>query len=282
MYDHFMNFPSLRLFSVFSALKQKVPIQWFMVVYPAFLLVFSAISLGHPERMLKEFVIFFLYVFFDLLFTYVRDRVWYFPLSSWISAYILGIVALPDPVWWIVVALPLLAVISKQMLKFGKMRHVFNPAAFALAVLSFFVPVVSWWAVAWGSTVFWIVTAVGIFILWRQNRFHVALPFLVSYSVFLLILFLVNGIPMGQIFQFLRPQILDGTTLFFATVMLIEPLTSTFPHQRARSIYGFLVGFFAVLATYLGQFFPVIGDPLVVGLLFGNFVASMVFLRTRK
>lgn len=253
-----------------------------MVFYPAFLLIFSAISLGHPERLLKASVIVFAYVFFDLLFFYVRLRVFYFPLSSWISAYILGIVAFPDPAWWVVFVLPLLAVISKQMLKFGKMRHVFNPAAFALAALSFFEPVVGWWAVAWGSAVFWIVSAVGLFILWRQNRFHVAIPFLFSYAIFLLVLFLVNGISPDHLFEFLRPQILDGTTLFFATIMLIEPLTSTFPSQRARMIYGVMVGFFVVFTTYIGQFFLFTSDPLLVGLLLGNFIASMVFLPSRK
>jgi len=60
------------------------------------------------------------------------------------------------------------------------MRHVFNPAAFAMAVISFFIPVVSWWATGWDSLQIIPVLIISIFVLWRQKRWHEALPFFVS------------------------------------------------------------------------------------------------------
>lgn len=269
---------------VLGALKQRINIKYFMVAYVGGLLVFSSFMLGAPDRLWKGLWIVILYAAFDLLWTYLRDRVWYVPVSSWISGFILSIVAIPAPSLTLIVLLPLLAVASKHLLHFGKNRHVYNPAAFAMAIVALFVPAVSWWGVTW-STVEWgrvplaIVSVVGAFILWRQGRWHVALPFLASYAIFLSPLFLWGGIAVSQLLTFLQPQLIDGTTLFFATVMLIEPLTSMFPTKGQRVIYGTLVGFFAVLVTYLsGLWNWERQDPLVYGLLLGNLVASLLFL----
>lgn len=86
--------------------------------------------------------------------------------------------------------------------------------------------------------------------------------------------------PLENILSILRPQILDGTVMFFSTVMLIEPVTSSFSTQNQRIIYGVLVGFFAVLATYLGGIIQ-LDDPLIYGLLAGNLLASLIFLSSK-
>lgn len=272
-----------------ASLKQKINIKYFMVAYIGGILVYSSLVLGTPERLGKGLLVVVIYAAFDLLWTYARDKVWYLPLSSWISGFIISVVAIPNPPLALVILLPLLAVASKQLLHFGKPRHIFNPASFAMAVGALFmIPTVSWWGVAWGTTPLLIAAIAGIFILWRQDRWHVAAPFFLSYAAFLLLLFILNGIPAAQLLIFLKPQILDGTTLFFSTVMLIEPLTSTFPTRRHRLIYGVLVGFFAVLITYLMNLFAIWApsfanniDPLVFGLLLGNLLASLAFLPSR-
>lgn len=278
----------------FTALKQKINIKYFMVVYVGVILVVSAFALGSSERLLKGLLIVILYAAFDLLWTYARDRIWYLPVSSWISGFILSIVAIDAPSFILIILLPLLAVFSKQVLHFGKNRHIFNPASFGMAFIAFFVPSISWWGVAWSTNdrgtlpIIIALSLVGIFILWRQSRWHVTLPFLASYAVFLFLNFLFAGIPLGDVFGFLKTQFLDGTTIFFATVMLIEPLTSTFPQKRDRIVYGALVGFLAVLATYAVSI-PFVSaltfanniDPLVFGLLLGNLAASLAFLPSK-
>jgi Na+-translocating ferredoxin:NAD+ oxidoreductase RnfD subunit len=160
-----------------------------------------------------------------------------------------------------------------------------------MAVFAFFVPSVSWWGVAWGrisgeilaSILFVVVILAGIFILWRQSRWHEALSFLVSYAVLLTLLFWWNGIPAGRLGGVIYPLVVDATVIFFATVMLIEPLTSTFPRFRDRVCYGVGVGFFAVVMTYLsGVVSWADVDPLIFGLLLGNLAASLLFLPSRK
>ncbi len=283
---------------MFSAtFRQKINIKYFMVAYVGGLLVFSSLVLGTPDRLWMGLLIVLLYAGFDLIWTYLRDKIWYVPVSSWISGCILSVVAIPAPSLFLAVVLPLLAVASKHLLKFGKQRHVYNPASFAMAIAAFFTPSISWWGVTWslpdiGRVPLAIVILVGLFILWRQSRWHVTIPFLISYGAFLGLFFLWLGNSVGNLAALLSPQLIDGTTIFFATVMLIEPLTSAFPSRRQRAVYGVLVGFFAVLMTYLSgaiSSLPALAaspiavnlDPLVFGVLFGNLAASLLFLPSR-
>lgn len=280
-----------------TAFRQRINIKYFMVAYVGALLVFSAVWLDQPFWIVKGLAIVVLYVLFDLAWTYLGDRVWYAPVSSKISGFILSVVAISNPSPLLIVLLPLLAVASKHLLHLGKARHVFNPASFAMAA-AFFTPSISWWGVTWstvnlGRVPLAVVAIVGLFILWRQARWHIAIPFLVSYGVLLGAFFLWMGNAFGELPMLLSPQLIDGTTIFFATVMLIEPLTSTFPTHQQRTIYGVLVGFFAVLMTYLSGVIPEIPalaatpiaanlDPLVFGLLLGNLAASLLFLPSRR
>lgn len=266
-----------------NSFKSKINIKYFMALYLSILLVYSSVALQKPERIWKGLLIVLLYAVFDLTWTYLRDKNWYLPISSLISAFILALVALPDPPLALAFFLPLLAVASKQILSFGKNRHIFNPAAFSLAAVSLVTPAVSWWGVAWGTPPLAITLLVGIAILWRQNRWHVAIPFLVSYTLLLITLFIWNKIPIAQVINFLEPQIVDGTILFFATVMLIEPLTSNFPTTSNRIVYGTLVGFAAVFTTFIASRWNLENqDPLIYGLIAGNLVASLVFLPSKK
>jgi Na+-translocating ferredoxin:NAD+ oxidoreductase RnfD subunit len=267
-------------------LKQKInqiiPIKYTLTIYLGLFLIYSSLALGAPELLGKGLFIVVLYSLFDLLWTYARDRVWYLPVSSWISGFILALVAIPNPPLGIAVLLPFVAVASKQLLWFGKMRHIFNPAALSMGALAVLSPSISWWGVAWGTPPLIIATVAGIVILWRQGRWHVTLPFLASYAFLLAVFFLLNGTPPDKVIAFLRPQILDGTVIFFATVMLIEPLTSTLPARKHRIIFGCLAGFFALLITYLAGVLNLSRlDPLIYGLLLANVVASILFLPSR-
>ncbi len=239
-----------------------------MTGYLALLLVFSALMSGQPVFIVKGVLLVLFYSIFDSGWAYLKYKTWYWPVSSWISALILGVVAWPDLPWYFTVLLPLLAVISKQFLHFGKARHIFNPAGFALGVCSFFVPAVAWWGASWGNLPLLIMGAAGIFILWRQSRWHEFIAFALSYLFFLYLL----AASIGTMFW-------QGSTLFFASIMLIEPITSQFPSKNQRVAYGALVGFFAVLALFLLNKWPLFSaDPLILGLLLGNVTASLIFL----
>lgn len=280
-----------------ARLKKLLNIKYFMVGYLGLLVLFSSLYFKDVIMFVDGLLIVALYSVFDLLWTYARDRVWYLPTSSWISGFVLTVGALPKPPLIILITLPLLAVASKQLLHFGKNRHIFNPAAFALAVMSFIAPSVSWWAVAAGTipTIsglekfsfgmwFFLFSCVGaVIILWRQNRWHVTLPFLISYAFFLGIFLLNDNVPVSRLPQALFFQIVNGAVLFFSTVMVIEPITSTFKTKRQEIIYGSLVGLVIVVITYISRQFNLVSlDPLVFGLLTGNFLAAMLFLPSKK
>lgn len=251
-----------------------VNIKYFMVLYVGALLVWGALFIGDLAYLWRGLAVALLYILFDLLWTYARDRIWYLPSSSIISGFILAVVGAPTPSVGLLVLLPLVAVVSKQLIKFGKPRHIFNPASFSMILLSIFgYQAVSWWGVAWGAPVLYAVLLVGVFILWRQNRWDTALSFLLSYAVFLGAFFLLQGREFGQLSLLLYPQIFDGTTLFFASVMLIEPITSGFPGTKNRILYGVLVALLAVLVTFLGRWLPL--DPLLSGVLLGNLIMSL-------
>lgn len=242
-----------------------------MLFYLGLLFLYSSWNVK-ASNILIGLLILVIYVIGDVIWTYLRDKIWYFPLSSLLSGCILSLVALPFNNLAIAAILPILAVSGKQLIHFGKMRHIFNPASLAMAIVSLFTPIISWWGVVWGNPVFWTVLLLGIFILWRQSAWHKTLPFLAAYSIMLAIVSLASSHGAVDISKLFDRQIFDGRLIFFSTVMLIEPVTSTFPSKKQRIFYGISVGIFAALLTH----FKI--DSLIIGLLLGNLLSSLLFL----
>lgn len=239
---------------MFKFFSRKIPIKQFMIGYLLLLLTLGAFNVGGFSYFWKGIFVLALYAIFDLFWTYFRDKVWYLPQSSIISGFILALVAVPAPSWPLIFILPFLAVASKQLIRFKGHSHIFNPAAFSMMSLSFAgYPVVTWWGV---TTVFYLVLAAGLFILWRQNRWETAVAFFLPYAIFF------------------KSLAFDGTVIFFATVMLIEPMTSNFPGRPRRIIYGASVSLIAIFVSIFGNLFPY--DPLLFGLLFGNLIITLV------
>jgi len=231
---------------------RKIPIKQFMVGYLGLVLALSSYFFGSFEYFIKGILIVFFYSIFDLIWTRVRNKVWYLPQSSIISGLILALIGPALPSMTYIILLPAVAVFSKQIIRFKNGRHIFNPAAFSLVLISFFYPVVSWSGVAWvrhESYFLWVLIASGIFILWRQKRWETAFAFLAIYAFFF------------------PDQLLDGTLIFFMTVILIEPITSFSPTHIGRMAYGAIASSGAILASYFGAFVFYL-DPLLLGLLF--------------
>jgi hypothetical protein len=262
-----------------SSLKSKINIRYFMVGYTSLLFALAALGTRHPLYFLNGLAIVAIYSSADLLWTRAAGGSWRLPISSWISGFILAIVTLPNPSAALVVLLPLLAAATKHLLHFGKMRHLFNPAASALVIASFFAPAVSWWGASWGRPAILATALVGLFILWRQARWHTAVAFLLAFLPLSAFGYLFGGGAAASLYGILKILVTDGVTIFFASVMLIEPVTSYFPTRRQRTVYGALVGVFAAASAYLiGRFANLNLDPLLTGLLLGNLVAGLAFL----
>lgn len=238
-----------------------------MTVYLGLLLILSALMLKQPIFILKGFSIVAAYSFFDLIITQIKDKTWYWPISSWISGSVLALVFWPDLPWFFLILLPLLAVLSKHFLHFGKIRHIFNPAAFALFVTGFFVPASSWWAASWGEIPLIIISLAGLVILWRQSRWDEFFSFAIFYTLF------------TAIFNSDISSILQGSTLFFSSIMLIEPMTSQFASRAQRISYGILTAIFSTISTFfITKYLSITIDPLISGLLLANITMSLIFL----
>lgn len=263
-------------------LKQKINIKYLMVAYLGVWLVVSSLYVRHPTRLLAGVLIVLVYSALDLAWTRLQHRVWYLPVSSWISALILALVGLANLSVLQLVLLPFLAVASKHLLRLGKARHIWNPAAFALGLLGLFTPATSWWAVSWGPLPLIVVLLAGCLILWRLGRWQIAAAFFMGYAVLPALIYLGGGGQFWAALNMFSALLFDGTALFFVTVMLIEPVTSSFPKRLQRWAYGFLVG---GLATAISALVPALGgvslDPLITGLLLGNLAAGLLFLPSR-
>lgn len=250
-----------------------------MVAYTGALLALAAAGAHRPSGFLKGLALVAIYSAADLLWNRAVGGAWQLPLSSWISGFILAAVAVPEPGWGLVVALPLLAVSTKHFLHFGKMRHLFNPAASALVIAGLVAPTVSWWGVAWGWPAVVATALVGLFILWRQQRWHTALAFFAAFLPLSAVAHLWGGGEWAALSGLVKILVTDGVTVFFASVMLIEPVTSYFPTWKQRTFYGALVGALAAAAAVAIGFLTNTNlDPLLVGLLLGNLIAGLLFL----
>ena len=267
-----------------------------MIGYLSLLIVYIAVFFNNYFALISSAVTVSMYVVCDLAWTYWRQRVWYVPLSSVISGLVLSMVIAPDPSFAPAIFLPFIAVIGKQLFHFGKERHLLNPAAFALAMASFVAPLVAWWGPSTSRTpasfggflrpdaaniLFFILLLGGLYILWRQNKWMVAVAFFAAQAFFLMLISLADGIDL-PITEILSSRLFNGVTIFFATVMLIEPMTSMFGDWKNEFIYGFIVGVVTIAIGYVEQNFSFISlDTLIFGLIIGNFIAGIWFLPSK-
>lgn len=257
-----------------SFLPQRVPIKQFAIAYLSLLLFASAVLTGEMANLWNAGAIVLAYAAADLIVTRFLRGVWYLPLSSIISGLILGLVALPG--LWTGIILALVAVSAKHLLHFGRIRHIVNPAAFALAAVSFFTPVVSWWAPGAGGASLLLIIFSGGFILWHQRRWDTAGSYLAVYLAGLTLVVLSGG---GDLTAgFFEQQITDGTLLFFVSVMLVDPLTSYFPLRKTRILFGVFAAAFAVAIAFFSSNLPAGVDPLLGGLLAANIIFNLKYL----
>ena len=163
----------------------------------------------------------------------------------------------------------IIAMASKYLIAIKK-KHLFNPAAFS-AVISFLVfnhVVASWWI---GNPIMALpVLAGGLLIVRKLRRFDLVLSFFLLY-------FSLTGLSAllreNDLVSFIRQTIIYSPTLFFAFVMLTEPMTTP-PTKNRRMIYGGLTGIiYANFLSFAGfNFTPEMA--LLAGNVFSYLVSS--------
>ena len=160
----------------------------------------------------------------------------------------------------------ILAMSSKYILSINN-KHIFNPAAVAVVVTSFAIgQSASWWV---GTVPMLPAVLVGGILLVRKLRMgEMVLCFILAALVAVGIACFVKGLSFTKELQQL---LLESPLLFFASIMLTEPLTCP-PTQKLKRIYGLLVGILFVPQIHIG---PVYSTP-ELALVIGNVYAYLV------
>lgn len=208
-----------------------------------------------------------LVTFFDLLVTYLRKRVWYFPASSFVTGFLIGLIISSNETPLAFILAAALSVFSKQFIRTGEHKHIFNPAAFGILSTSFILHApISWWGVSWSPWIILVILSVSYTLL-TLKRLILPVTFLFAYGLYF---FIAVG------FNAVLPQVIDGTIFLFAAVMLPEPITSP-ANGRLKYLFGPLL---AALAIILGTR-EGLSDVLLPALLLGNVVYYLTKLQKR-
>lgn len=193
--------------------------------------------------------------------------------SSIITALILFLILNPaeKPEEYLVLFLAgMFAMASKYIFNI-KGKHVFNPVAIAAVILGAIgFGMVSWWA---GSTVLLVpVTVLGLLIVRKIRRFQLFFAFLIAALISLSIFGLSVGTSMPSM---MSQAFVSWPLIFFATVMLTEPLTTP-PTKKLYIMYGVIVGLLFGSQYKLGPLFSTPELALVIGNIFSFIVSPKV------
>lgn len=155
-----------------------------------------------------------------------------------------------------------LAMASKYILAIRK-KHIFNPAAIAVVITALFLgQSASWWI---GTTWMVVPVIIGGFLLTRKLiRTDLVVSFLVTSLVMVVGSRIFSG---GSILTTAERFILSSPVLFFAFIMLTEPLTSP-PTKNLRITYGIITGLLFAPFVHLGSLHSTPELALVIGNVF--------------
>ncbi len=190
--------------------------------------------------------------------------------SAYISALILALIITPlqsyNDLWFLGWA-SVLAMASKYVLSFQG-KHPFNPVAFGVAVTYFAInQSASWWV--GDAQMLPFVLIGGLLVMRKLRRADLVLSFMGGAAVMVMAASLVNG---SDLLNGLQRLLLYSPFVFFATIMVTEPLTAPPTHQL-RMIYGALVGALFAPVLHLGSFYTTPELALLIGNVFSYAVS---------
>lgn len=187
-----------------------------------------------------------------------------FPSGSIITALIISGIVFPGKLVP-AVGVTTLAIALKHLTK-RRYRNLFNPAALGLYIGAIlFGTSLTWWISA-----SMVVSVIGLIVVFLTKNEDLALSFLIPYW---LLTVLISG-------EVSLSLLLGGQVVFFAFIMVIEPVTS--PNtRRSRIIFGFSVAVLAIILQLIRPLVPgylswVFVDNLLLALLVMNFTQRLI------
>lgn len=160
----------------------------------------------------------------------------------------------------------LLAMASKYILAIHK-KHIFNPAALAVALTAAAIgQSANWWVSNSYLTPFVLVG--GLLIVRKLRRYDLVFSFLASAIVSVLVFNFFRG---GDIWFILEKILFYSPVLFLGFAMLTEPSTTP-ATKNTRMLYGALVGFLFTPFIHIGSVYSTPELALLVGNIFAYIV----------
>jgi ferredoxin-NADP reductase/Na+-translocating ferredoxin:NAD+ oxidoreductase RnfD subunit len=189
--------------------------------------------------------------------------------SAAITALILALIITPmqslNDLWFLIWA-GILAMASKYILAI-KGKHLFNPAALAVALTYFSTSQsASWWI--GNGAMLPAVLAGGLLLVRKLRRFELVTSFLVSTMAVTLIASLLGG---SNFFAAAQKLLLYSPLVFFASLILTEPLTTP-PTRKLQIYYAAIVGVLANPQIHLGSFYITPELAIIIGNVFSYIV----------
>ncbi len=198
--------------------------------------------------------------------------------SVYISALILALIITPIQSYsdlWFLGWASILSMASKYIVAI-RGKHLFNPAAFAVALTYFTInQSASWWI--GDATLLPFVLLGGLLVVRKLGRFDLVLSFLLTSAAAILVSSLFSGVDLGQTVQ---GVVLYSPFFFFAFIMLTEPMTTP-PTRKLRMIYGAIVGFFFTPLFHIGSLFTTPELALLIGNVYSYLVSPKIRLVLR-
>lgn len=264
---YFLNIPKVRvaasLFLIYITALIKFP------SFNSFYLLISCLGLT---------------IFFDLLFTYLRKQVLFFPYAAIVTGFIMTLIIDPQASSLQIATAAALAMGVKNFLRISG-RHIFNPVASGLFISSLiFNQYASWWGVSFQNITqsslqnwpfFLILLSPALTSVFRFKKHYMMLAFIATSLILTHIFYPFSSL------ELVINKIVDPSTVFFMLVMLPEPMTSPI-NKKSQLLYGALVATIPFIFSHspLINFFTnnnLSFDSLLFGLLLGN----LIFFKNR-
>ena len=190
--------------------------------------------------------------------------------SVYISALILALIVPPAQMTHDLLFLAwvsIIAMASKYILAINR-KHVFNPVAFAVALTALTVnQTATWWVGSAAMLPFVLIG--GLLIVRKVRRFEMVFSFLITSLLVTLAFTLLSR---ENVVTALQQTILESPLVFFAAVILTEPLTTP-PTRVLQLIYGALVGFLFAPQFHIGSFYITPELSILIGNVFSYIVS---------
>ncbi|MBI4062499.1 RnfABCDGE type electron transport complex subunit D [Candidatus Gottesmanbacteria bacterium] len=188
---------------------------------------------------------------FDLLFVSIRKRTVFMPYAAIVTGLIIALLSNPTAGWYEIAAIGAIAMAAKNFIRISG-RHVFNPAAIGLFIggILFRQPV-AWWGTSFQNITYPTVQNILTFIIlllpvivsgFRLHRHWSMLAFVSAYMIFSYVSTTISPSSLAM-------RLLDPTVVFFATVMLPEPMTSP-SNPKRQVLFGLTVAVLAQILSY--------------------------------